>query len=189
MRRREFITALGGAAIAWPLEARGQQAAMPVVGLLDSRSPDSIADLLRAFRQGLKETGYVEGENVAIGYRWAENQVDRLPELRPIWRSDAVGVLLPRSHGRSRNFRPASRRAGTPVPIVLIVNEDSAVAGIGRVDKYGNTSRLRAPTRAGVPDAFDTNSALKISGSPVRVAARSRLVGWRTRSSLTGVFD
>src|SRR5262245_59509985 len=78
--RREFITLLGGAAT-WPMAARGQQGAMPLIGYLESRSPDTQADRLRAFRQGLKDTGYVEGENVRIKYRWAENQVDRLPML------------------------------------------------------------------------------------------------------------
>ena len=77
MRRREFISLLGGTA-AWPLAARS---AMPVIGLLDPRSSDTIADRLRAFRLGLKEAGYIEGENMAIAYRFAENQIDRLPEL------------------------------------------------------------------------------------------------------------
>jgi putative ABC transport system substrate-binding protein len=79
--RREFMSVLGGAAAAWPLSARAQQPAMPVIGLINSQSLESYADFLRAIRQGLKDIGYIEGETLAIVYRFAEFQVDRLPEL------------------------------------------------------------------------------------------------------------
>ena len=81
MKRREFMTLLGGAAAAWPLAARAQQPPPPVIGFLEIRSPETITERLRAFRQGLKESGYVEGENIAIDYRWAE-QMERLPDRK-----------------------------------------------------------------------------------------------------------
>jgi hypothetical protein len=80
VKRREFITLLGST-VTWPLAARAQQSAMPVIGVLDARSPGAIENPLRAFRQGLKDSSYVESENVAIEYRWADNQQDRLPGL------------------------------------------------------------------------------------------------------------
>ena len=81
IRRRRFVTLLGGAVAAWPLAARAQQLTMPVVGFLYPTSPDTIPDRVRGFRQGLKDVGFAEGENVAIEFRWAEGGADRLPDL------------------------------------------------------------------------------------------------------------
>jgi putative tryptophan/tyrosine transport system substrate-binding protein len=164
MRRREFITLLGGAA-AWPVAARAQQAVMPVIGWMSGRSPEDSAHLLAAFREGLRETGFVEGESVAIEYRWARGQYEQLPTMAADLVGRRIAVLVAMGGDASAL---AAKQATSTIPIMFGTGGDPVTAGLvrsfnrpgGNATGFTLLTNLMEPKRVGLLHELVPGNAL-----------------------------
>jgi putative ABC transport system substrate-binding protein len=175
MGRREVITLLGGAAAVWPVVARAQQAATPVIGVISAGSRDTYAELLAAFRQGLKETGYIEGQTVAIDSRWADGQLDRLPGLAADLVQRRVAVIVTTGGSSSRAAKAASRT----IPIIFLSQSDPINAGL--VANFnrpgGNATGMALLTGPLVAKRLEIALQLAPAGAPVGYLTNPQALG------------
>src|SRR5262245_60542327 len=180
MHRRSFLTRLGASAAAWPLVARAQEPKMPVVGFLSSATPAFYADRLRAFHQGLSETGYVEGRNVAIEYRWAEDQNDRLPELAADLVRRQVAVIAA-TGGSVSAF--AAKAATATIPIVFHLGADPVAEGLvaslnrpgGNLTGVTSLNSELGPKRLEVVHELDPTATMALLVNPIDPTVESQL--------------
>ncbi len=191
MRRREFITLLGSAAVAWPLMARAQQPAMPVVGFLHAASPGPFAPVIAGFRQSLGEAGYVEGHNVAIEYRWAEDRPDRLPALADDLVRRRVTVIASSTTAAS----VAAKAATTTIPIVFEIGGDPVKLGLVRSFNRpgGNATGINHFTGALEPKRLEllhevvpTASVIGVLVNPTRPEVATQLTDVREAARALG---
>jgi putative ABC transport system substrate-binding protein len=193
LKRREFISLLGGAAVAWPLAARTQQPAMPVIGYLSNTSIERQSDQLMGFQQGLKELGYVEGQNLGIEYRWAEGQYDRLPalardlagrQLAAIFAGGGVAPVL------------AAKAATSTIPIVFQMGSDPVKAGVvaslNRPD--GNVTGVSRMSTATLPKQLEllrelvpTASVVVLLVNPTNPSAEIQLLEMQEATGSLGI--